>query len=289
VILENHDNDAGLLRHGCTAQWNDDAHHVLHVLLTGERFGYYAAYADAATAGLARWLADGFVFQGERVPGTGIERGSPSADLPPSAFINCLQNHDQVGNRAFGDRLNGRVDKGRLLAAYTLLLLIPQIPLLFMGEDRGATTPFHYFTDFGEELAGAVREGRRREFAHADGIDENALSDPNAQSSFDDSRPAMEAGDALLRRQLEHLIELRHRHIVPRLRDARSVGATVVAEGAVDARWRMGDGSILRIVINLGSVEVVVDDASSPLLYSSAALTPGVLPAGCCTVWLAAA
>src|SRR5690606_856461 len=135
LVLENDANDAGLLAEGYAAQWNDDAHHVLHVALTGEREGYYADYAEPPAPDLARWLAEGFVYQGQPSPfRDGRPRGTPSAALPPTAFVAFLQNHDQVGNRAFGDRLSSLAHPDALRAASALLLLSPQVPLLFMGE-----------------------------------------------------------------------------------------------------------------------------------------------------------
>ena len=127
------------LRRGFDAQWNDDAHHVLHVLLTGERDGYYADYAEQPADRLARCLAEGFVYQGEpSAYRQGKPRGSPSGDLPPTAFVLFLQNHDQIGNRPFGDRLTERVDPEALEAAIALQLLCPQIPLIFMGEEAAS-------------------------------------------------------------------------------------------------------------------------------------------------------
>ncbi len=164
LVLEHEHNRASLMREGgFDAQWADDIHHAFHVLLTGETEGYYADFADAAGK-LARCLAEGFAFQGE-VNLKGQHRGEPSADLPPTAFVAFLQNHDQIGNRAFGDRLTSSVDPEAMRAAQALLLLSPQIPLLFMGEEYGSQAPFPFFTDHHDELADLVREGRRKEFA----------------------------------------------------------------------------------------------------------------------------
>src|SRR4029450_10234746 len=135
-------NVAAHLRQGFDAQWNDDAHHVLHVLLTGEVDGYYAAYAERPAEPLARCLSEGFAYQGEpSAYRKGQCRGTPSADLAPTAFVLFLQNHDQVGNRPFGDRLVERVDAEALEAAIALQLLSPQIPFNFMGEEGATRTP----------------------------------------------------------------------------------------------------------------------------------------------------
>ncbi|GAA4334942.1 malto-oligosyltrehalose trehalohydrolase [Pigmentiphaga soli] len=193
LVLEHDGNRAGHLERDFDAQWNDDGHHVLHHMVSGEADGYYGDYADAPGRHLARFLAEGFVYQGEPSPYRGGRpRGEPSAQLPPTAFVLFLQNHDQIGNRAFGERLltlalrNGRV--GALRAAVAVLLLSPQIPLVFMGDEFGAQAPFLYFTSHPPELAAAVREGRRQEFAHfpafADEQARAAIPDPNAPSTF---------------------------------------------------------------------------------------------------------
>src|SRR5215510_2682793 len=193
LVLENDGNAAGHLRCGFDAQWNDDAHHVLHTLLTGEADGYYTDYADRPADRLARCLAEGFAYQGE--PSSyrnGRPRGSPSADLPPTAFVSFLQNHDQIGNRPFGDRLTQSVDPAALQAAIALQLLCPQIPLVFMGEEGASPAPFLFFTDHHGELAKAVRDGRRREFAEFkgfhDGEQAELIPDPNAPETFEASR-----------------------------------------------------------------------------------------------------
>ena len=139
LVLEHEGNASEHLRRGFDAQWNDDAHHVLHVLLTGECDGYYADYASAPADRLARCLAQGFAYQGERSAYRGGKpRGSPSGDLAPTAFVLFLQNHDQIGNRPFGDRLTGCVDPEALEAAIALQLLCPQVPLIFMGEEAAS-------------------------------------------------------------------------------------------------------------------------------------------------------
>jgi maltooligosyltrehalose trehalohydrolase len=197
LVLENEHNTASLLRTHFDAQWNDDAHNTLHVLLTGEHEGYYRAYAERPIAKLARVLSEGFVYQGEPSPiHDGAPRGEPSAQLPPTAFVMFLQNHDQIGNRAFGERLRTLCDPQALLAATALLLLSPQIPLLFMEEEFGSTQPFLYFTDYAGDLAEAVREGRRREFAKFSAFTDPErrarIPDPNAVQTFALSSPPTE-------------------------------------------------------------------------------------------------
>ncbi|WP_374445787.1 malto-oligosyltrehalose trehalohydrolase [Stella sp.] len=258
LVLEHDGNEALHLRRGYDAQWNDDGHHALHTLLTGERHGYYSDYAEGAAARLARCLAEGFVYQGEASAYRGGRpRGTPSTDLPPTAFVLFLQNHDQIGNRAFGERLTALADAAALEAAIALQLLAPQIPLIFMGEEDASRTPFLYFTDHRPPLDAAVREGRRREFAafpaFADPAGREFIPDPNAEATFLASIPAPDPHLGPGRHALyRELLAIRAREIVPRLDGTASLGAAAVGPAAVVARWRLGDGSRLTIAANLG-------------------------------------
>ena len=272
LVLEHDGNAADHLRRGFDAQWNDDAHHVLHVLLTGERDGYYADFADRPAERLARCLAEGFAYQGEASEYRhGERRGSPSADLPPGAFVLFLQNHDQVGNRPFGDRLIERADPTALEAAIALQLLCPQVPLLFMGEEDGCRAPFLYFTDHHGALADAVREGRRQEFAgfkgFAAGEGTASIPDPNAPETFERSRPT--GHDSARRALYERLLALRARRLVPYLGEARSLGAEAIGRAGVVARWRLGDGQRLTLVSVLADEVVPVTLAMGELLFES--------------------
>ncbi|WP_339504248.1 malto-oligosyltrehalose trehalohydrolase [Pseudomonas sp. RL_105y_Pfl2_101] len=262
LTVENEHNQAHLLEHGYDAQWNDDGHNALHVLLTGETDAYYADYAEQPTEQLARCLCQGFVFQGH-LNRHGESRGEPSGHLPPSAFVLFLQNHDQIGNRALGERLHQLAAPQALQAATVLLLLSPMIPLLFMGDELIAEQPFLFFTSHHGELAEQVREGRRNEFkafsAFADPQQRERIPDPNAAYTFEASRPSLEsqgpeqqANEALYRQ----LLKIRREEIVPRLAGAQALGADVLGRGAISARWRLGDGSVLRIDFNLGDQPV---------------------------------
>lgn len=253
LMLENELNQASLLKEDFDAQWNDDFHNVLHVLLTGETDAYYSDFAEQPTAKLARCLGEGFIYQGDTTR-HGHARGEPSADLPPSAFVAFLQNHDQVGNRALGERLHQLCSPQALKAATALLLLCPMIPMIFMGDEVNATEPFLFFTDHHGELAEAVREGRRNEFADFaafhDPEQRERIPDPNALPTFLQSMPSFVENDhAQLYR---HLLSLRHLHVAPHLPGAMALGAQVLAEGAVMARWRLGNGGLLQIDLNLG-------------------------------------
>jgi maltooligosyltrehalose trehalohydrolase len=147
LVLENEANQAFRLADGYTAQWDDDFHNARHVLLTGEEEGYYAGFADDPTAHLARVLGEGFAYQGQ-ADHRGHRRGEPSAFLPPTKFVVFAQNHDQIGNRAKGDRLAMLIAPEALRAALALTALTPMIPLFFMGEPWGAREPFLFFTDY---------------------------------------------------------------------------------------------------------------------------------------------
>ena len=277
LVLEHDGNVASHLRGSFDAQWNDDAHHVLHVMLSGERDGYYSDYAERPAERLARCLAEGFVFQGDpSAYRKGERRGTPSADLPPTAFVLFLQNHDQIGNRPFGDRLVDQADPEALAAAVALQLLCPQIPMIFMGEEEASRTPFLYFTDHHGELADAVREGRRREFAGFKGFGPGetaqSIPDPNELRTYERSRPGLPDTAGMTRRALyRRLLELRATLLVPRLKGARTIAAEAVGSAAVVARWRMGDGAVLTIACNLGRETCRIAPPSGHLLFESRA------------------
>ncbi len=274
LVLENERNDAARLTSATfDAQWNDDFHNVLHVLLTGETSAYYGDFADRPAERLARCLAEGFVYQGEGSGNhDGRPRGTPSAHLPPTRFVSFLQNHDQVGNRAFGERLTVLVDADRLRAATALLLLCPQIPLLFMGDPEGSETPFLFFTDFHDALADAVREGRRKEFAKFDAFaDAEArarIPDPNALSTFETSRPRPGPDAARWTALYRDLLALRANQVTPYLDGATALGAVATGEAAVTARWQLNDGGVLTIAIDLADTAAALPEGNGTLLHA---------------------
>ena len=261
LVLENELNEAPLLEAGFRAQWNDDAHHVMHVLGTGERDGYYADYADGAIARLGRALTQGFVYQGEFSEHKGGARGTPSETLPLGAFVTFLQNHDQIGNRPFGDRIGALASDAALRALVAVLLLAPAPPLLFMGDEWGASTPFLFFADFGPELARAVTEGRRSEFgafaAFADPAARDRIPDPSAAATFERSKLQWsELDDEPHRAWLEYyrrLLTIRRTEIAPRTAALHGTDANFEQSGAygLRARFRFHDGA-LALDANLG-------------------------------------
>ncbi|MBR0869076.1 malto-oligosyltrehalose trehalohydrolase [Bradyrhizobium tropiciagri] len=273
LVLENGDNLASLLDatedppHGkFRGQWNDDYHHVWHVMLTGETQGYYGDYQRAPKQDLARALSSGYVYQGEVSAFWGNKpRGEPSGALSPTCFINFLQNHDQIGNRPLGDRLVSIAKPEAVEAALAVTLIAPTTPMLFMGEEWGATQPFPFFCDFKGDLANAVRKGRRQEFAWAYAKYGDEIPDPldakTMQSAVLDWT-ALGRDPGRGRLALVHdLLAVRAREITPRLAGAR-FGDAVVTGDLLTAHWQMGDGSTLRLTANLS--DRAMPDAPEP-------------------------
>jgi malto-oligosyltrehalose trehalohydrolase len=268
LILENEHNQSRWLKRDARsnamlydAQWNDDVHHSLHVAASGEAQGYYADYLGQ-TDRMGRALAQGFAFQGELMPYRGSERGEASAHLPPCAFVAFLQNHDQVGNRALGERLSAIADPAALRAVTALYLLLPQIPLLFMGEEWHSRRPFQFFCDFGGELGDAVRNGRRQEFARfeafRDAGERESIPDPQAQQTFDDSKLDWERladpAHAATLRWYRDLLSVRRRHIAPLLPALAQAGEfCIIDDGALVVRWRVQTGAELMLMANLSA------------------------------------
>ncbi len=193
VFAEDERNEARLARPeeaggtGLDGLWADDFHHVVRVALTGERDSYFGNYEGSATE-LRDALTHGWTYRGQAKPTDGETRGTECADLPPSAFCYCISNHDQVGNRALGQRLTADTTPAAYRAASALLLLSPYTPMLFMGQEWAASTPFLFFTDHNEELGRLVTEGRRKEFAGFAAFRAPAvrasIPDPQAEATF---------------------------------------------------------------------------------------------------------
>jgi maltooligosyltrehalose trehalohydrolase len=263
LMLENDDNSASLLdpdqdppRGKYRAQWNDDYHHAWHVLLSGERHGYYSDYSKSPLQDIARALASGFVYQGEVSAHRGGElRGEPSGALAPTAFVNFLQNHDQIGNRALGDRLESLAAEKAVEAALAITLLAPMTPMLFMGEEWGSTAPFPFFCHFQGDLAEAVRKGRRKEFAGAYARYGDEVPDPLEESSLRSATLDWNARDLPKPRQrltlVREMLSVRRREIVPRLAGAEFGDASAGDNGLLSANWQMGDGALLHLLANL--------------------------------------
>lgn len=262
-----------------TAEWNDDYHHAVHCLLTGEDESYYATYAVDPMADLVRALSDGHVDHGQPRPPTGERRGAPSAHLPPSAFVNANQTHDQIGNRAQGDRMLALVGPDAMRIAHAILLCAPAIPMLFMGEESGSRAPFQFFVDFDGPLGEAVRKGRAAEFAGFAQFG-GPVADPLSGDTFRASRPyAVDAPDAADWRDLtRRCLTLRADKIVPLLRSGQPK-ADVIATGKKSfyGQWDFPAGR-LELIAHLGTlpdqpvrlhtVDVALNDATDPFHFA---------------------
>lgn len=260
LVLENENNQASRLARdrdgkplGFDAQWNDDIHHCWHRLLTGESEGYYADFGGDTVGRLGRCLAEGFAYQGEYSANLKRKRGEKTTGLPPEAFVAFLQNHDQIGNRAQGERLGVLADPGHLRLARAVLLLSPQIPMLFMGDEWGAISPFQFFVDFESDkaLQQAIREGRAREFTHFSAFAASGagIPDPAAiatmQASKLDWTQRQQDSHASILTETRELLRLRREAIIP-LMNSGFIDAAFERHGSagLTVEWRFCDGTI---------------------------------------------
>ncbi len=259
IMAESHDNDRRVVLPekeggiGLDGVWSDDFHHAVHVRLTGEQGGYYCDFADPSR--LPRALAEGFAFQGEPSEYFGRKRGTASRDLPGERFVICVQNHDQVGNRAQGDRLGTIVPFEAVKLAAALMFAAPAVPLLFMGEEYGETAPFQFFTSFlDRDLAEAVRAGRTAEFKRF--AWEGTVPDPGDPATFVRSRLNHQLANAPRHRELHQYyrrwLELRRAHPALGARGKERTRAEFDASGAVLTVTReAASGPGIRLVANL--------------------------------------
>lgn len=274
IIAENDANDVRLIAlvrdggDGLDGVWADDFHHAVHTALTGEREGYYEDY-DGNAAAVARALREGFIYQGQPSRHSGQPRGTRIHGEPAERFVFCLQNHDQIGNRALGERLSALVSPGAVRAATALLLLAPETPLLFMGEEFAASSPFLYFADHEPDLGRLVTEGRRAEFgafaAFKDAALRERIPDPQAEATFQRSKldwAEAERHGGMLRLH-RHLLALRRHDAVFRDAGRLETEAAPCGPRAVAMLRRTGD--VFRLLLaNLG--EETVLDLAAPFL-----------------------
>jgi 1,4-alpha-glucan branching enzyme/maltooligosyltrehalose trehalohydrolase len=266
LVLENENNGYARLAPAPAAgrfdgQWNDDFHHALHVALTGEAHSYYHDYGAEPLDLLARAFTHGMVFEGSaRKPGGARKEVQAAPPQPLMTLVNFAHNHDQVGNRARGERLSQLVPREAAALPTLLALLTPAIPMLFYGEDWGAPEPFLYFADWEGELRDAVRAGRKREFGHEGGD----LPDPCSEQTADASRPdharaARDAGRAW-RDQVRTALQARRAHITPRqaLLQTGKHTAQRIGERGLAVQWRYADGQMLSLELNLGPQPITV-------------------------------
>jgi maltooligosyltrehalose trehalohydrolase len=256
---------------GLDGHWSDDFHHAVHVALTGERDGYYADFGGVGPVATA--LSERYVHAGGYSPYRRRRHGRPAGDVPGDRFVVCVQNHDQVGNRALGERLAALVEPAGVRLAAAILLLAPYVPLLFMGEEYAERSPFQYFVSHGDPaLVETVREGRRREFARFGWQGE--VPDPQSEATFEASRPRWERVE-----QEEHAVVLalyrdllRLRRALPLLR--AGAGALRVrhdeTEGWVAMR-RTGGDQVLEGLFNFaaGPRDVPREAGEPEMLFSS--------------------
>jgi len=269
LIAETSENDVRYLKSvteggfGLDAVWADDFHHSLRRYLAGDHQGYYADYSGTLDE-LAQCIERGWLYEGQATPRSGFQtpRGTPARGQPASRFVYALQNHDQVGNRAFGERLHHQIDDDRYRAASTLLLFLPYTPMLFMGQEFGAASPFQYFTQHEPELGKLVTEGRRREFkafsAFADSATRERIPDPQAESTFVNSKLRVDEAatppGSTLQSLYQRLLELRRTDVVlaDQARErmqARALTADVLAV----RRWQAGQERLL--LVNFGDTD----------------------------------
>jgi maltooligosyltrehalose trehalohydrolase len=304
LILENELNQASRLKRSSncqpetyTAQWNDDIHHTLHVLTTGEHDGYYSDYSTRPLDQLGRCLVSGFAYQDDAsLYKNGEKRGEPTNGLPLTAFLSFLQNHDQIGNRAFGERILTIADARAVRSAAAILLLAPAPPMLFMGEEFGARSPFLFFCDFEKDLAAAVTAGRRNEFARfirfSNPDARRGIPDPNATSTFELSRldwETLEQGDHPEWLDFyRQLLALRFQHVVPRLAGACRVTADYELKGnrGLACRWNFQDGSRLSLLANMSSEAITALTApDDPIIFATQGVDESLLKQGTLPAW----
>jgi maltooligosyltrehalose trehalohydrolase len=259
LIAETHENDVRYLKpveaggFGLDAVWADDFHHVMRRYLAGDREGYYAKYAGTLEEA-ARCIEHGWL------------RGTDARGQPARQFVYVIQNHDQVGNRALGERLHHQIDIDRYRALSMLLLFLPTTPMLFMGQEFVASSPFQYFTDHNPELGRLVTEGRREEFAGFASFTETQVPDPQAESTFVRSKlmlsEAERAPGANVHALYQQLLDLRRTDPVLRVQDRSTLSARAMGEDVLTVLRTLGDDERL-LVVNFGDTPRTVTEFGS--------------------------
>jgi maltooligosyltrehalose trehalohydrolase len=260
ITAEDERNDPRLIRaltqggYGLDALWADDFHHQMRVALAGDRQGYYADYSGSS-ADLATTLRQGWFYTGQPSTVLAQPRGASADDIPPARFIHCIQNHDQIGNRALGERLNHDIAPDAYRAATALLLLSPYTPMLFMGQEWAAATPFLFFTDHHAELGRLVTEGRRAEFAYFSAFAGADVPDPQALDTFLRSKLRWQERDqpqhAGVLRLYRDLLDLRRRTPALRERSRASFAVVPLGEHTLALRRSSGAANDALLLVNL--------------------------------------
>jgi malto-oligosyltrehalose trehalohydrolase len=265
------------------ADWNDDFHHALHVAVTGEASGHYAAFKDEPWRHVRKALAEGYLKEGKQT--LGIEP-PPSAALPPTAFVHFLQNHDQVGNRALGERLHTMLDAAAYRLLTEVLFLSPQIPLAFMGDDHLSRQPFRFFSDFTGTIGREVFLNRYREAENFGGYPAGAgpqdVMDPNEPATFERSKLDWQEAESdeanAWRAFLQRLLAIRRAHVIPLLPGVGGYAGRVVREddSVLFIDWRLSGGT-LRLRANISDTDCSLGDEPGELIYASAPDAPADL------------
>ena len=294
LTAEDDRNDpAALFELGIDAVWSDDIHHCLHVMLTSERDGYYAAY-QGDLGELARVIERTQLYEGQVFPVTGHARGKPSAHVPRHRLIYALQNHDQVGNRARGERLHALCGIERCKIATLLLLFLPSTPMLFMGQEIATESPFLYFTDHTGELGEAITRGRRKEFGHFAAFragESEDVPDPQSEASFLRSKLRYDVGTAGSVREF-HRLALKLRREDPVISGPRDLYTGV--EGTVLWVFARSAAGRRLLLLNIGGPVTLANIGSQSISGAEVLLSTGpvlrdgsalLIPTECCAIF----
>lgn len=281
LVVENPSNGGDLLvanENGhrlFAADWNDEFHHAMHVAVTGEAEGHYAPYKQRPWRLVKHTLAEGYLDQGKVTAGSVPPH---SASLPPTAFVHFLQNHDQVGNRALGDRLHTSLEPKVHRLLTEILFLSPQIPLVFMGDEHLSDRPFRFFADYSGDLAADIHRNRFKEAENFGGYPAGAgpedIVDPNGWTTFTSSKLDWANLDVPERRDwrafMTHLIDTRRRFVVPLLANARGYAGTILSETDTElfVDWRL-NGGLLQLRANASDEPCTVGADIGDLVYAS--------------------
>jgi maltooligosyltrehalose trehalohydrolase len=268
VIAEDHRNLDQLVRpdhpraYDLDAVWADDFHHLNRRIVAGDQHAYYRDYPDSTEA-LARTIGQGWLFTGQWSEHEKCHRGTDPTGIPSDRFIFCIQNHDQIGNRPFGERLNHQSDPAVFRACSALLLFVPELPLLFMGQEWAASSPFLYFTDHNPELGRLIREGRRNELGHFPGVDGDDVPDPQAASTFEASKLRWDERD-----EPEHAgaLQLYRDLLVIR----RQLDGAVAAESPIEGALSLRRGKHLLAVALRPGLDLPLTPGSQVIWHSEA-------------------